>query len=133
MTMIEVDSARLRSEIAAFYAGFGVQNELTAAFDESTLLVPLSGPEDRVYTLESGGVAWLCAFTGVREYAQFMHARRVVADQEYRFHTFLGRRLREFAERQQQPVGVAVDMSGTAPMVFPPAVSEEPSADTGRL
>ncbi|MEV0686680.1 hypothetical protein AB0I35_22690 [Nocardia sp. NPDC050378] len=48
MTVTEVDSARLRSEIAAFYAGFGVASELTAAFDASTLLVPLSGPEDRM-------------------------------------------------------------------------------------
>ncbi|MFC9965050.1 hypothetical protein ACFVH4_12495 [Nocardia ignorata] len=132
MTMVEVDSARLRSEIAAFYVGFGVPNELTAAFDESTLLVPLSGPEDRVFTMESGGVAWLCAFTGVPEYARFMSARGVVADQEYRFHTFLGRRLREFAEGQQEPTGVAVDMSGAAPMVFPPVVTEEPSPEGER-
>ncbi|MFE3543032.1 hypothetical protein ACFXK0_08680 [Nocardia sp. NPDC059177] len=131
MSVVDIDSARLRSEIAAFYAGFGVPSELTAAFESSALLVPLTGPQDRVFTLESGGVAWLCAFTGVEEYARFMTARGVVADESYRFHTFLGRRLREFAAGQPEPTGVAVDMLGAAPMAFPPAISEEPSSDGG--
>ncbi|MGF0318535.1 hypothetical protein [Nocardia fluminea] len=129
MSVVDVDSARLRSEIAAFYAGFGVSSELSAAFESSALLVPLVGPEDRVFTLESGGLAWLCAFTGVEEYARFMSARGVVADQSYRFHTFLGQRLREFAAAQPDPTGVAVDMLGAAPMAFPPHLDEEPSID----
>ena len=129
MAVIEVESARLRAEIAAFYAGFGVASELAAAFESSALLVPLTGPEDRVFTLESGGVAWLCAFTGVEEYARFMSARGVHADQSYRFHTFVGQRLREFAAAQPDPTGVAVDMLGAAPMAFPPHLDEEPSTD----
>ncbi|WP_405177758.1 SseB family protein [Nocardia sp. NBC_01377] len=123
MPEIEVHSGRLRSEIAAFYSGFGTPSELFAAFESSTLLVPLTGSEDRVFTLESGGIAWLCAFTGIPEYAQFMTVRGVVADQDYRFHTFLGRRLREFAADQPEPTGVAVDMLSTWPMTFPPDVS----------
>lgn len=132
MSVVDVDSARLRSEIAAFYAGFGVSSELSAAFESSALLVPLVGPEDRLFTLESGGLAWLCAFTGVEEYARFMSARGVVADQSYRFHTFLGQRLREFAAAQPEPTGVAVDMLSAAPMAFPPKLDEEPSTDGGR-
>ncbi|MGY0497342.1 SseB family protein [Nocardia sp. FBN12] len=132
MSVVVVDSARLKSEIAAFYAGFGVPSELTAAFESSALLVPLVGPEDRVFTVESAGMAWLCVFTGVEEYARFMTARGVLADQSYRFHTFLGRRLREFAAAQPDPTGVAVDMLSAAPMSFPPELSEEPSADGGR-
>lgn len=123
--MVEVDSERLRSEIAAFYAGFGAPTELLSAFESSALLLPLTGPDDRVFTLESGGVAWLCAFTGVTEYAQFMTARGVVAEQEYRFHTFLGRRLSEFAAAQPEPTGIAVDMLGSHPMTFPPDVPED--------
>ncbi|APE38796.1 hypothetical protein BOX37_27955 [Nocardia mangyaensis] len=129
MTVIEVESARLRAEIAAFYAGFGVPGELAAAFEASALLVPLAGPEDRVFTLESGGAGWLCAFTSINEYAHFMAARGVVADQTYRFHTFLGKRLREFAAAQPEPTGVAVDMLGAAPMAFPPELDEAPSTD----
>lgn len=132
MSVIEVDSVRLRAEIAAFYAGFGVPGELSAAFESSALLVPLVGPEDRVFTVESAGLAWLCAFTGVEEYARFMTARGVLADQTYRFHTFLGQRLREFAAAQPEPTGIAVDMLSAAPMTFPPELSEEPSADGGR-
>lgn len=127
MPEVEVDSVRLRSEIAAFYAGFGAPSELVAAFESSALLVPLTGPDDRVFTLESGGIAWLCAFTGIPEYARFMTARGVVADQEYRFHTFLGRRLHEFAAARPEPTGVAVDMLGAHPMTFPPDVSEDPA------
>ncbi|MFD3592914.1 hypothetical protein ACFWU5_09310 [Nocardia sp. NPDC058640] len=132
MFEVDVDSARLKSEIAAFYAGFGVPGELLSAFESSALLVPLTGPEDRVFTVQTGGLAWLCAFTGVQEYAQFMTARGVVADQTYRFHTFLGRRLREYAADLPEPTGVAVDMLGAAPMTFPPEVSEEPPTDGGR-
>lgn len=132
VSVIDIDSGRLRAEIAAFYAGFGVPTELTAAFESSALLVPLTGPDDRVFTLESGGVAWLCAFTGVEEYARFMTARGVLSDQSYRFHTFLGRRLREFAAGQPEPTGVAVDMLGTAPMAFPPDVAEDATLDRGR-
>ncbi|MFD6394843.1 hypothetical protein [Nocardia sp. NPDC060259] len=127
MPEVEVDSARLRSEIAAFYAGFGAPSELVAAFESSALLVPLTGPDDRVFTLESGGIAWLCAFTGIPEYARFMTTRGVVTDHEYRFHTFLGRRLREFAAAQPEPTGVAVDMLGDQPMTFPPDVPEDPA------
>lgn len=126
MSVIEVDSERLRAEIAAFYAGFGAPSELSAAFESSALLVPLTGPDDRIYTLESGGVDWLCAFTGVAEYAQFMKVRGIVAGQEYRFHTFLGRRLREFAAAQPDPTGVAVDMLSSAPLAFPPTATDEP-------
>ena len=129
MGVVDVDSGRLRSEIAAFYAGFGAPGELTAAFESSALLVPLTGPEDRVFTLESGGIAWLCAFTGVAEYARFMTTRGVVADQEYRFHTFLGRRLREFAAAQTDPTGVAVDMLGARPMTFPPDVPNDSAGE----
>ncbi|MBW0273307.1 hypothetical protein ATM97_24800 [Nocardia sp. MH4] len=131
MSVIDVDSGRLRSEIAAFYAGFGAPAELTAAFESSALLVPLIGPDDRVYTLESGGLQWLCAFTGVAEYAHFLTTRGVLAEQEYRFHTFLGSRLRDFAAARTAPTGVAIDMLSAAPMVFPPPASEESTTRHG--
>ncbi|MGN2638311.1 hypothetical protein ACTD5D_19375 [Nocardia takedensis] len=126
MLDVAVDSDRLRAEIAAFYSGFGVGGELVEALESSVLLVPLTEPGDRVFTVESGGVAWLCAFTGVIEYGRFMVARGVVDEQVYRFHTFVGRRLREFAAAQPDPTGVAVDMLGARPMSFPPEVSDEP-------
>ncbi|MFD4432826.1 hypothetical protein [Nocardia sp. NPDC058497] len=126
MRVVEVDSARLRGEVAAFYAGFGHPGQLESALRVSTLLVPLID-DDRVFTLAYGGLQWLCGFTGVAEYARFMTARGVVAGREYRFHTFLGSRLVDFAAEQSEPTGIAVDMLGAAPMAFGPDLSADVS------
>ncbi|MET7767440.1 hypothetical protein [Nocardia sp. NPDC005366] len=127
MTTLEVDARRLRSEIAAFYAGFGQPNELKSALREASLLVPLTD-DDRVFTLTYGGVQWLCGFTDITEYARFMTERGVVADQQYRFHTFQGSRLIDFAAEQVDPTGVAVDMLGAAPMAFGPDLTADATA-----
>ncbi|MFI6367977.1 hypothetical protein ACIBG0_35145 [Nocardia sp. NPDC050630] len=121
----------LRSEIGAFYAGFGQPEVLQEAFREALLVVPLID-EDRVYTSRFGGVDWVCAFTSIEEYARYMSARGVDPDQEYRYHTLLGSRLAEYAASRAEPTGVAVDMAGTAPMTFPPNVSETSTADGNR-
>ncbi|MCM6774112.1 hypothetical protein NDR87_11575 [Nocardia sp. CDC159] len=119
----------LRSEIAAFYAGFGQPEALRNAFRQAALLVPVTD-DDRVYVSQVGGVDWLCAFTGIEEYARYMVTRShlteggIEADREYRYHTLWGWRLLEYAESREQPTGVAVDIVGAAPMAFPPDVSE---------
>ncbi|WP_327097059.1 SseB family protein [Nocardia vinacea] len=118
-------SDALRSEIAAFYAGFGQPEVLREAFLQASLLVPLID-EDRVYTSRLGGVDWVCAFTSVEEYARYMAARGVDPDQEYRYQTLFGWRLVEYAATRSEPTGVAVDITGSAPMAFPPEVTGEP-------
>ncbi|WP_433712886.1 hypothetical protein ACQP2U_00755 [Nocardia sp. CA-084685] len=127
--LAEFDSgAALRAEIAAFYAGFGQPEVLAAAFGQAGLLVPLVD-DDRLYTARLGGVDWICAFTSVKEYARYMAARGVAGDQEYRYQSLLGWRLVEYASGRSEPTGVAVDITGSAPMAFPPQVSEDSVGD----
>ncbi|KAF0847191.1 hypothetical protein [Nocardia caishijiensis] len=121
---------RLHAEIAAFYAGFGQPDALSAAFRDAALLVPLNA-EDRVFFLPFGGVDWLCAFTSVEEYARFIAARDRLADtadkvhdQDHRYHWIFGRRLHDYVESRQEPAGIAIDILGAAPMAFPPEVGE---------
>ncbi|WP_433620942.1 SseB family protein [Nocardia sp. CA-120079] len=129
--MSDLDGSHaLRSEIAAFYAGFGQPEVLCAAFEQALLVVPLID-QDRVFTSRAGGIDWICAFTSVEAYARYMSARGVEPDQQYRYHTLLGSRLAEYAASRSEPTGVAVDMAGTAPMAFPPNVSETSLAGDG--
>ncbi len=122
------DSGALRAEIAAFYAGFGQPELLQAAFRDAALLVPLID-DDRVCTSRLGGVEWICAFTSIEEYARYMAARGVVGDQEYRYQSLLGWRLAEYAAGRAEPTGVAVDITGSAPIAFPPDVTEDSAGD----
>lgn len=124
MTIAQVDSTLLVSEIAAFYAGFGQSAELFAALRSSTVVVPLID-EDQILHLHLGGLEWVCAFTGIPEWAQFTAARGVDSDREYRFHTMRGGRLWDYAAARERPTGVAVDVLGSAPMMFPPTVADD--------
>ncbi|MFF3567954.1 SseB family protein [Nocardia jiangxiensis] len=125
--------ARFRSEIAAFYAGFGQPELLVAAFEGAALFVPLA-EGDRVFTSEFGGVHWVCAFTSPEELARYW-ARRGGVDPraEYRYHTLRGHRLAEYASARAEPTGVMVDAVGAAPIAFPPRVSEGAEAVVGVL
>lgn len=120
------DGGPLRSDIAAFYAGFGQPEVLRAALQDSLLIVPVT-PDDRVCTSAVRGVRWVAAFTSLAEYATFEHARGIDADEVYRHHTVRGRWLIEYAEQRSDPTGVLVDIAGTRPMAFPPQVAEEPA------
>ncbi len=117
--------ARFRSEVAAFYAGFGQSELLVSAFRDAVLFVPLTG-DDRIFTSEVGGVHWICAFTSVEELAAYWQRRGAVTPpREYRYHTLRGDRLAEYAAGRAKPTGVMVDAVGTTPMAFPPAIQED--------
>ncbi|RMI32649.1 SseB family protein [Nocardia stercoris] len=118
-----VDSGPLRSEIAAFYSGFGQADVLRAAVRDSLLIVPITS-DDRVWTSTVRGVRWMTAFTTLAEYAAFENARGVDADAVYRHHTVRGRWLVDYAEQRPDPTGVLVDIAGARPMAFPPRVDE---------
>ncbi|NKX85697.1 hypothetical protein [Nocardia coubleae] len=126
---------RLHAEIAAFYAGFGQPEELHAAFRQAALLVPLTA-ENRVFFLPFGGVDWLCTFTSVEEYARFIAARdrlddATALDQDYRYHWIFGRRLRDYLDTRDEPAGIAIDILGSAPMAFPPDLTEHATDGQG--
>lgn len=119
--------AELRSEIQAFYAGFGQPELLRQAFEAAVLVVPLV-EDDRVPTSPVGGIDWIPAFTSVEEYARYMVARGVSEEREYRYHTLQGALLTEYAAARTEPTGVSVDCVGAAPVAFPPQLAEETTA-----
>ncbi|MEU6562019.1 hypothetical protein [Nocardia nova] len=116
--------AGLRSEIVAFYSGFGQPQLLAAAFEQAVVLVPVTA-DDRLMTSEYGGVHWLCVFTGEVEFARFQAERTIIPDREYRFHWLRGWRLSEYAAEQAEPTGILVDALSAAPIAFPPTVPED--------
>ncbi|MVU78265.1 hypothetical protein GPX89_13550 [Nocardia sp. ET3-3] len=116
--------AVLRSEIAAFYAGFGQPDLLRRAYDDAVLVIPLAEGDD-VYTSRVLGIDWICAFTSIEEYARYMVARGVLEDQEYRYQRLLGARLTAWAAARPEPTGVSVDCVGTQPVAFPPELADE--------
>ncbi|WP_067692264.1 hypothetical protein [Nocardia jejuensis] len=117
--------AVLRAEIDAFYAGFGNPPALRDAFDAAVLLVPLA-PGSRIMTSSYGGVDWICTFTRVEEYAHWLSERGELDPQrEYPYRTVSGSRLSEYAAGCAEPTGVTVDITGAAPMAFPPNVTDE--------
>ncbi|MGV9663747.1 hypothetical protein [Nocardia niigatensis] len=124
--MIEVGDglAALRSEIAAFYAGFGQPDLLRRAYDDAVLLVPLIG-DDEVYTSRVRGIDWICAFTSEEEYARYMVAHGVLKDQTYHYQRLLGSRLDRWAAARPEPTGVSIDCVGAQPVAFPPKLSDE--------
>ncbi|GAA5064285.1 hypothetical protein GCM10023318_50080 [Nocardia callitridis] len=121
--------ADLRSEIRAFYAGFGQPDLLMAAFRNAALYVPLT-EDDRICTHVVGGVRWIGAFTGVEELAGWLAERGVRPDGEYRYHTLLGWRLAD-CDAGAEPVGVVVDAMSAAPMAFPPKIDDTELAVDG--
>ncbi|WP_162958849.1 hypothetical protein [Nocardia yunnanensis] len=124
MTEIGDGLAVLRSEIAAFYAGFGHPDLLRRACGNAALLVPLIG-HDEVYTSRVRGIDWICAFTSVEEYARYMVARGVLEDQMYSYQQLLGFRLIAWAAERPEPTGVSIDCVGAQPVAFPPELSDE--------
>ncbi|MEV6769835.1 hypothetical protein AB0N05_14525 [Nocardia sp. NPDC051030] len=116
--------AGLRSEIGAFYAGFGQPELLRRAFEDAALVVGLVG-EDRIPMFRVRGIDWICAFTSVEEYARYMVARgEVAAENEYRYQVLLGSRLIDYAVSRSESTGVSVDCVGAQPFAFPPVVAD---------
>ncbi|NNH75286.1 hypothetical protein HLB23_36465 [Nocardia uniformis] len=121
----------LRAEIDAFYTGFGDPTALEAAFRAAVLLVPLA-EGNRIRISEFGGVEWICAFTGVEPYARWLSRRgELDTADEYPYHTLSGWRLADYAAGCVKPTGVTVDITGPAPMAFPPTVTEASDAAAG--
>ncbi|WP_067818173.1 hypothetical protein [Nocardia inohanensis] len=115
----------LRSEIDAFYAGFGYATALRQAFRGAVLLVPINA--DRQFSVSKfGGVAWICAFTGLEPYARWLSARdELRPGDNHPYQTLSGWRLADYAAGCAEPTGVAVDITGATPMAFPPILNED--------
>jgi SseB protein N-terminal domain len=121
---VQAVGENLFEESAATYAGYGNPPSLLQAARESLLWLPVD-EEAQPLCVDAGGVAWVCAFTSERELAEF-GIQRGEADQEWSYLTMRGSRLfDEVIAACPVPTGVAVNVAGAQPMMFPPEMDDE--------
>ncbi|MEU5430527.1 SseB family protein [Streptomyces olivoreticuli] len=115
----------LRDEVAAVHAVRGRPAALVGEFRRTAVLVPMDG-QGGLWTAEFGGVQWIHAFTDETALARFAAARGEAArDWEYR--SVLGARLLDVVvPAVGEPTGVALDVGGERPMMFPPVAGIVP-------
>jgi hypothetical protein len=119
VTADRLNAGALRGKIAGVWDGFGRGEALVEEFRRGVVLLPMVG-ESGVLTGDYGGVRWVYAFTAVAELAAFAAARGV-GDEECRYLTVRGARLLDaLGSLVAAPAGVAVDVAGRRPMMFPP-------------
>lgn len=118
--------AALVSELADLHAGNGDPDALLDAFRASTVMVPTLDGGD-LWATRMGGVHWVYAFTDDTELARFAVARGADGSSDVDFVTVHGRRLLdEVVPAVGEPAGVALDVAGSRPMIFPPVVGVVP-------
>ncbi len=115
----------MRDEVAAVHAVRGRPAALVGEFRRTAVLVPMDG-QGGLWTAEFGGVQWIYAFTDEAALARFAAARGEAArDWEYR--SVLGARLLDVVvPAVGEPTGVALDVGGERPMMFPPVAGIVP-------
>ncbi|MFD5464806.1 SseB family protein [Kitasatospora sp. NPDC127059] len=92
---------------------------MVAQFRLSAVLVPLWGDE-AVWTADEGGLRWVFAFSSEEELAAFVHSKGLPLD-GFPYLTVLGSRLLDVAvPGLGVPGGIALDVAGKEPMLFPP-------------
>ncbi len=101
----------LTSEIDAYHDGAPCPDALVAALREAELLVPLVDG-DLPMCVADRGLVWVCAFTSTRSLSRFATARGE-GDVEWTYRHVRG------AELLEIDYGIAVDLGGRRPMVFP--------------
>ncbi|WP_229325290.1 hypothetical protein [Streptomyces sp. UNOC14_S4] len=121
-------------EVAAIYAGAEETRPtaLIGEFRRTAVLVPLDS-QGGLWTAEFQGIHWIHAFTDESALARFAATRQetdpgeAVHDWEYR--TVLGARLLDTViPAVGEPTGVALDVGGERPMMFPPVTGIVPEA-----
>lgn len=124
---MNLGNAVLRSEIQLVHAGVADGDSLVESLRRSELLVP-SAADGAPLTTELDGVRWVLAFTSEQALAVYAAARGPVTRSTY-FLTLSGGLLLDVAlPALGRPgglaVGLAVDLAGSYPMLFP--VTAEP-------
>jgi hypothetical protein len=103
---------------------------LVAAFRESLVLVPTE-VDEALLTGDAQGVRWVYAFTSGVELARFGRARGQ-GGVEWSYLTVRGSRLLDgVLPAMGRPAGVAVDVAGARPMMFPAATEAAAAAEAG--
>lgn len=123
---MNLGNAVLRSEIQLVHAGVADGATLVASLRSSELLVP-SAADGAPLTTDLDGVSWVLAFTSEQALAVYAAARGPVTRSTY-FLTLSGSLLLDVAlPALGRPGGIAVDLAGSYPMLFPATV--EPVVD----
>ncbi|MFB7618303.1 hypothetical protein [Kitasatospora sp. NPDC056181] len=114
-----VRNAGLVHQVRMLRAGVGDPALMVAQFRLSAVLVPRWGDEG-VWTADEGGLRWIFAFTSEEELAAFARAKDVPVE-GLPYLTVLGARLLDVAVVGLGVAGgVALDVAGAEPMLFPP-------------
>jgi hypothetical protein len=133
-----IERATLTAEIQDLYDGQGDGDRLLAAFRAAALYVPFA-EDEAMCSGEADGICWMYAFTSTTELERFARARlEAGADPGWesgriRYWTVLGSRLLDIAvpavvTETRTPAGVAVDVGGIRPFLFPPVSGIVPDA-----
>ncbi|MEV5240569.1 SseB family protein [Streptomyces cinnamoneus] len=110
----------LTQQIAAVYAHQAHPAALVGEFRRAAVLVPLD-EAGGLWSVEFGGVRWICAFTDDVALARFAVERGLSEGQEWRYLSVFGARLLDVVVPQVGgPAGVALDIGSEQPMLFPP-------------
>ncbi|MFE9400091.1 SseB family protein [Streptomyces flavidovirens] len=110
------------AELAA--TGVGDLRALVGEFRRSEVLVPVV--DGGLLWVATGPVRWLFAFTSVEALEVFAGQRGEVIDEWVP--VFGARLLDQVIPDIGEPVGIAVDVAGAAPMVLPPVSGIVPDA-----
>jgi len=123
----EIDrrNAPLRTEIQLVRGGVGDAASFDRSLRESVLYV-LRWSETALLTGDQDGVRWLYAFTSVRDLARYAALRGADESVDVDFMTVRADRLLEvalpeLATTAGMPVGLAIDVGSTSPMLVPSA------------
>ena len=122
----EIDrrNAPLRTEIQLVRGGVGDAASFDRSLRESVLYV-LRWSETALLTGDQDGVRWLYAFTSVRDLARYAAARGADESVDVDFMTVRADRILEVAlpelvSSAGMPVGLAIDVGSSSPMLLPP-------------
>ncbi|MEV5547721.1 SseB family protein [Streptomyces sp. NPDC052309] len=111
----------LAERIAERRAGVGDPRALVGEMRRSTLLVPLA--DGGLWTVSSGGVRWVCAFTDEAALARFA-VHHGPGDRSVEYAALLGARIvDEVVPAMEGPAGLAVDIATEDGSMFFPPVS----------
>lgn len=112
-------AADLADEIDYVFSGFGNAANLARAFDAARLLVPATGVAELFALTDATGIRWVTAFTSPTELTRFAALREDLTPDTL-IKTLPGALLRDAIAQLAGPIGVAVDVAGAQPMLFPP-------------
>ncbi|MEU6484782.1 SseB family protein [Streptomyces sp. NPDC046887] len=100
---------------------------LLGEFRRGAVLVPLDA-QGSLWTADSGGVRWICAFSDEHALARFAYARGE-AGREWPYRTVFGARLLDvMVPMLPGPAGVALDAGSADGVLFPPVRGVVPDA-----